>query len=654
MPELRAPGVYVEELNNGPRPIDPSPTTETGFVAVLTLPEVFSVRKLAADSKSEFKTDLLIPDRDELSPTVSWGQALAFRPFLQLSSAAPDAESRATRSAKPADKAEKDSATPAAPEPAITANKLGRLIAEALEGGPWTVAPPDHQEDVLLLRSPQRSFRVPVRRSLLQVTKERPQDAEAWDLAPGGDPREILASLAPIAASAGVQPRLPLAEPSSRKTLDLGDIQRQFMRPASTVQSMDAYETWRKDIGKELFITIAEASGLCQSTDGENLWKNLGDHQSAWHDWLRRHPGMIRLEVSLRGFFDNGGRSAHVALALTNRAGVIDQRAFLSAAFDDVRTLALLAAPGLDRAWQEASLGYCRDRADSFAVLEAPRYLLTRPPQAAGSLEQGRWCKSTSPYEGPAMETLSSPDARELRDQSALSQESVLGAALPRDDRGFGAGYAPWVVVDNPHAVGHHDRYMLAPPAGHIAGMICGTDLRPGGGVQKAPANEPLFGVRGLATSVTEREQGALNGQAINVIRPIPGAGLRVWGARTVGTNANWRYVNVRRLFLMVERSIRESVQEFVFAPNTQQTRDDLRSTISAFLYRMWQEGRLDGKNHREAYMVRCDRDNNPDSNIEAGVLTVDVGVRPVFPAEFVLLRFAQLERQATVTVTEA
>lgn len=648
MSDLRTPGVYVEELNNGPRPIHPSPTTETGFVGVLTLPEIFTIRKLASDPKRE----LLIPDRDESNPTVSWGQALAFRPVLQIASAAPDADGRAARASKSTEKGEKDASAPAAAETTIQGNKLSRLIADALDGGPWSIAPPDAGEDVLVLRSPQRTFHVPVRRSLLQITKERPQDTPVWELAAGSDPREILASVAPIAAVKGVQPRLPAVEPTARKTLPLDEIQQQFMTGARTVQSMDAFEVWRKDIGQELFIALAEASGLCQEASGADLWKSLEKDQRAWHSWIRRHPGIIRLEAAMRGFFDNGGRSAHVALAVTNRAGVIDQRRFLRAAFDDVGTLALLATPGLDRAWQDASLGYCRERGDVFAVMEAPRFLLTRPPRAV-ALEDNRWCRSTAPYEGLPVETLSTTDARELRDQS-FTAESVLDVALPRDDRGFGAGYGPWVVVDNPHAVGQHDRYMLAPPSGHIAGMSCGTDLRPGGGVQKAPANEPLFGVRGLATAVTDREQEHLNPKSYNMIRHIPGLGLRVWGARTVVKDGLWRYVNVRRLFLMLERSIKESVQEFVFAPNTHQTRDDLRSTISAFLYRMWQEGRLDGRTHREAYEVRCDRDNNPDANVEAGVLTVDVRVRPVFPAEFVLLRFAQLESQATVTVTEA
>ena len=130
------------------------------------------------------------------------------------------------------------------------------------------------------------------------------------------------------------------------------------------------------------------------------------------------------------------------------------------------------------------------------------------------------------------------------------------------------------------------DKYVITPPAGFIAGVIAGTDSKPGGGVHKAPANEPVLGISELVTSVSDREQAALNVKGINIIRHRAGAGIRVWGARTIAANALWNYVNVRRLFLFIERSVRDSVNWAVFQPNNNQTRGNLKKSIAAFLFR--------------------------------------------------------------------
>ena len=111
--------------------------------------------------------------------------------------------------------------------------------------------------------------------------------------------------------------------------------------------------------------------------------------------------------------------------------------------------------------------------------------------------------------------------------------------------------------------------------------------------VLQRPANEPVLGVADLVTSVSDREQVALNVKGINIIRHRPGAGIRIWGARTVAADALWNYVNVRRLFLFVERSVRDSVNWAVFQPNNNQTRENLKNSIAAFLFRCYNEGML-------------------------------------------------------------
>jgi phage tail sheath protein FI len=191
---------------------------------------------------------------------------------------------------------------------------------------------------------------------------------------------------------------------------------------------------------------------------------------------------------------------------------------------------------------------------------------------------------------------------------------------------------------------------VIAPPAGYVAGVIAATDLKPGGGVHKAPANEQVLGVAELVTSISDREQAALNVKGINIIRHRPFAGIRIWGARTIAADPLWNYINVRRLFLMVERSVRDAIQWAVFLPNTPTTRSDLKSTIAAFLYRLYSQGMLDGATWKDAFSVQCDSKNNPDVDVRSGLLTVDVEIRPVYPAEFIRVRFRQSPVKSEVT----
>jgi hypothetical protein len=244
---------------------------------------------------------------------------------------------------------------------------------------------------------------------------------------------------------------------------------------------------------------------------------------------------------------------------------------------------------------------------------------------------------------------MGAPQSSELR-FSGYGADEMLDRAVPRDTSGYGAAYAPWLIVDNPISTGPHDRFVVSPPSGHVAGVIAATDLKPGGGVHKAPANEQVLGVAELVTEISDREQGVLNMKGINIIRHRPFAGIRIWGARTIASDPLWNYISVRRLFLMVERSVRDAIQWAVFLPNVPATRNDLKSTIAAFLYRLWKEGALDGATWSEAFEVQCDGNNNPDVDVRAGLLTVDVQMRPVFPAEFIRVRFRQSPMRSEVT----
>lgn len=233
------------------------------------------------------------------------------------------------------------------------------------------------------------------------------------------------------------------------------------------------------------------------------------------------------------------------------------------------------------------------------------------------------------------LDSLPGQTAQEIRDK-------VLAAPFS-SDHGQAAYYYPWIkVVDEIHSRPGKPVAKLVPPSGHMAGVW--ARVVNNRGVHKAPANEAVLGAIDLECQVTQSEQGILNPEGINVIRSFPGTGIRVWGARTLATRGNpsWKYVNVRRLFNYLEKSMSKNLQWTVFEPNDQDLWGRVRRTISAFLYTEWKEGKLFGAVPEEAYYVKCDRETNPQEMIDLGRMYVEVGVNPVKPAEFVIIRIGQ------------
>jgi phage tail sheath protein FI len=206
-------------------------------------------------------------------------------------------------------------------------------------------------------------------------------------------------------------------------------------------------------------------------------------------------------------------------------------------------------------------------------------------------------------------------------------------------DHGQGTIYYPWIKTVDPMRRGQQ---MFVPPCGHIAGVWARVGVERG--VHKAPANESLRGVVGLETYVTKGEQEILNPEGINCIRSFPGIGIRIWGARTLATvgNPSWKYVNVRRLFNYLEKSMDRGLQWVVFEPNDHDLWGRVRRNLAAFLWTEWKEGKLFGTVPEEAYYVKCDAETNPQEMIDLGRLYVEIGVNPVKPAEFVIVRIGQ------------
>ncbi len=210
-------------------------------------------------------------------------------------------------------------------------------------------------------------------------------------------------------------------------------------------------------------------------------------------------------------------------------------------------------------------------------------------------------------------------------------------------DSKYAALYWPWVKIMDPV----RGAPVMVPPSGHVAGVWARNDDTRG--VHKAPANEVLRGVIDLETNVTRGEHDQLNPIAVNCIRSFPGQGIRIWGARTLSSDPEWRYLNVRRLFNFVEKSILSGTNWVVFEPNDRFLWGAVRRTITMFLRRVWRSGALFGRTPEEAFYVKCDEENNPEENRDAGILTVDVGIAPVKPAEFVVFRISQYSQGAAL-----
>lgn len=228
-----------------------------------------------------------------------------------------------------------------------------------------------------------------------------------------------------------------------------------------------------------------------------------------------------------------------------------------------------------------------------------------------------------------------------LKDRIAVLQaeRNVIPDNLPPEDipdTSYAAFYYPWLKVRDPET----NMEVSVPPGGHITGIYARTDAQRG--VHKAPANEIARGARGLEIAVTKADQESLNPKGVNCIRSFRGRGIRVWGARTLSSNALWKYVNVRRLLLYIEQSIDEGTQWVVFEPNNEETWARVRQSVRNFLTTVWEDGGLMGTTPDEAFYVRCDRTTMSQDDIDNGRLICEIGVAPVKPAEFVIFRISQ------------
>jgi phage tail sheath protein FI len=227
-----------------------------------------------------------------------------------------------------------------------------------------------------------------------------------------------------------------------------------------------------------------------------------------------------------------------------------------------------------------------------------------------------------------------------ILDPAPRANEADITAqrSLLSSDNGYAALYYPRIVIADPIGDGR----ITVPPSGHLAGLFARID--DARGVFKAPANETLESVLDLERALDAGAQGPLNEAGINVIRRMPGRGIRVWGARTIAPAdaVVWRYVPVRRFTTFVEESIERGTQYVVFEPNTPALWESVKRQVREFLTRQWAAGALVGATADDAFQVICDESLNTPASMALGMLVVEVRMYPAPPAEFVVFRIIQ------------
>ena len=282
------------------------------------------------------------------------------------------------------------------------------------------------------------------------------------------------------------------------------------------------------------------------------------------------------------------------------------------------------------------------DTLTDISILVIPGWLRMSDAVANNLLNAGiAYCDKVRPAQARPLRDLffvTNPPASVI--QPTEARNYVRNTITTSSAGGYVGLYYPWVTVSDP--IGTQSPTISIPPAGTIAGLYASIDSRRG--VWKAPAGTEagLAGVTGLAAQINDVKQDILNPHGVNVIRRMPGAGIVAWGARTLATNPEWKYVPVRRTAIMIEVSVYEGIQWAVFEPNDEPLWSSLRLNIGAFMMNLFRNGAFQGSTPDAAFFVKCDSETTTQNDIDLGKVNIHIGFAPLKPAEFVVVKISQ------------
>jgi len=308
------------------------------------------------------------------------------------------------------------------------------------------------------------------------------------------------------------------------------------------------------------------------------------------------------LAHAVRGFFENGGRLCYVVPLQNNQQEALKQGL---AAIEPLDTVDLVCAPDImhcpesDRVeMQKLVLEHCNKMGDRFAILDS------------------------------------------LLEKKTISEIQQQTNQLQGDN---GAFYFPWIKVFGPTTKQknpNENGLIEVPPCGHIAGIYAQSDRALG--FPQTPANYPLEGVLDLSVNLSHDDLDKLNLEdkpGINCLRVLKGRGIRIWGGRTLSQNPDWRYINVRRLFLTVHRWIERNLADVAFEPNNSRLWIRIERELTTYLQFLFQKGALKGNTPQEAFYIKCDGEINPPEMRDAGTVVTEIGLAPTIPNEFIVVR---------------
>ncbi len=315
-----------------------------------------------------------------------------------------------------------------------------------------------------------------------------------------------------------------------------------------------------------------------------NLWSQFPEYFGELQSVSPSYLG-----YAVRGFFENGGHLCYV-VSLGNKASLAALEAGLEA-LESFEEIDLICAPDImvlnqseQVAGQTAIIEHCEKLGDRFAILDAQNV----PPK----------------------------EIHKLTSDSA-------------------AMYAPWLKVKNARD--------YVPPCGYIAGIYASSDRA--GGIHQSPANYVLEGVLDLSFHFTNDElqylnpQDEIGGVSVNCIRALMGRGIRIWGTRTLSKDSNWRYINVRRLFINVHRWIERNLADVIFEPNNIKLWVRIERELNYYFESLFEQGALKGSTTEEAFYVKCDAETNPPELLDSGQVVTEIGLAPIIPSEFIIVR---------------
>jgi phage tail sheath protein FI len=337
-------------------------------------------------------------------------------------------------------------------------------------------------------------------------------------------------------------------------------------------------------IGPTLITPPATDSAGCEPLrsflDFEQQYGGLDDLQTA------QGPRCNYIAHAARVFFDNGGQQLYIGGVTAD--ALAEEYAAALQALPESAGISVIAAPG-------------------YSALPAAAEIQQALVEHVNQPERFRFA------------VLDAPPGATI--DEVLATRSGI-------DTSYAAMYYPWVITDNS---------VPLPPSGFVCGILARVDTARG--VWEAPANETVIGAVDLQAAIDTHGQEQLSAQNTNSIRSFPSRGVLLWGARTTSSDPQWKYVNVRRYFIYLEQSIGRGLQWVVFEPNGEPLWEAVRQTITSFLLDNWRSGALMGTKPEEAFFVRCDGSTMTQNDIDNGRLIAEIGVAPVRPAEFVIIR---------------